>query len=221
MHAGHQQTAAFVPGMGKTWLLPFYDTLTRIMGVTGLHRRLVGQAAPQSGDRVLEIGCGTGNLTVLVARLHPDTEVVGLDPDEAALRRAQRKSSRRGLVTTWDRGFAQDLPYPDGSFDLVLSSLMLHHLDDEQQQQALREVRRVLVPGGTLHLMDFGGAEVEADGLLARVTHRHPRLEGNFGDGILSRLAEAGLVEPTEVSHVVRRVMGRIAFYRAAAPIAG
>jgi ubiquinone/menaquinone biosynthesis C-methylase UbiE len=82
--------------------------------------------------------------------------VVGLDPDPKALAIAKRKAQRAGLAIQLDQGFSDGLPYPDASFDRVFSSLMFHHLKAEEKAATLREVRRVLRPGGSLHLLDFG-----------------------------------------------------------------
>lgn len=216
MHgARHGSTEAFSPAMGHDWLLPLYDPLTRLLGVTRLHRRLIEQADVQPGHRVLEIGCGTGNLAVAVKLAQRDAEVVGLDPDPKALDRARRKVERRGLSVQWDRGSAADLPYADASFDRVLSSLMLHHLGQDEKAQALREASRVLTAGGELHLLDVGGATVAEDGFVARRLHHKPRLADNDGDRIPALMADAGFDAPTEVGHVVGRVMGRVAYYRA------
>src|SRR3954451_2284585 len=119
----------FLPGMGRDWLLPLYDPFTRLIGVEAAHRKLADQAEVASADRVLEIGCGTGNLALLVKRMRPQLEVAGLDPDPKALARAERKARRAGLALALDRGFADELPYPDARFDRVLSSLMFHHLE--------------------------------------------------------------------------------------------
>src|SRR4051812_13799571 len=95
--ASHQPVAhvdaagrRFLPGMGRDWLLPLYDPFTRLIGVQAAHRKLVDQAELVSADRVLEIGCGTGNLALLVKRTQPHLDVVGLDPDPKALARAGR-----------------------------------------------------------------------------------------------------------------------------------
>ena len=218
-HAPSHQT--YVPGMGHDWLLPLYDPLTRLMGVTALHDALIDQAGPRPGQRILEIGCGTGNLALRVKARQPDAQVTGLDPDRGALTRARRKATRRGLAVGWDHGFAEQLPYRDGAFDRVLSALMLHHLSAETRIAALREVRRVLVPGGVLHLLDFGGATDPADGVVARMGHRNRMLRDNYGDSIPERMREAGFADAGEVDHRVRRVMGRITYYRAVAPGAG
>ncbi len=215
---GHRKT--YVPGMGHDRLLPLYDPLCRLLGMAKVHRPLVDQAGIRPGQRVLEIGCGTGNLALLVKRLHPDAEVVGLDPDPKALARARRKSERRALNVQLARGFAEQLPYPDGSFDRVLSAFMFHHLGPNEKEATLREVRRVLKPGGSLHLLDFGGAKVSSDGFMARLSHRNELLRDNFGDRIPTLMREAGLTDPTEVDHRVRRVLGRVTYYRAVVPLA-
>ena len=88
---------SYVPAAGHGWALPFYDPLTRLLGVDAARRALVEQAALRPAQRVLDIGCGTGRLIVLVAHLHPDVEVVGLDPDPKALARARRKVERAGV----------------------------------------------------------------------------------------------------------------------------
>src|SRR5204863_7930373 len=100
----HQET--YLPGMGRDWLLPLYDPLTRMLGMAGAHGRLVDQADLRAGQRVLEIGCGTGNLALLAKRRHAGVDVIGLDPDAKALARAARKARRRGLAVQFDRGFA-------------------------------------------------------------------------------------------------------------------
>ena len=67
----------YLPAMGHDRLLPFYDPLQRLLGIESVHRQLVDQARIQPDQRLLEIGCGTGNLAILIKRLHPDAEVVG------------------------------------------------------------------------------------------------------------------------------------------------
>ena len=210
----------FLPAMGKDWLLPLYDPFTRLLGMRRLHAELAQRAGLAPGQRVLEIGCGTGNLALLVKRRQPGAEVVALDPDPAALARAARKTARAGLSVQLDEGFAGSLPYADDSFDRVLSAFMFHHLDDGEKRAALREVGRVLRPDGSLHLLDFGGAVAHEEGRVARLLHHSPRLKDNLGDGIPALMREAGLGDPAESGHRVTRI-GRSTFYRAGAPGAG
>jgi len=206
----------FLPGMGRDWLLPLYDPFTRLIGVESAHRKLADQAELASAERVLEIGCGTGNLLLLVKRTQPRLEVVGLDPDPKALARADRKARRAGLALALDRGFADALPYPDGSFDRVLSSLMFHHLEADMRVASLREVLRVLRPGGSLHLMDFGGDSHHLHGV-ARLARRSRRLEDNWDTRIPALMAQAGFTDATETGQLAKHI-GRLGYYRGTRP---
>ena len=94
---------------------------------------------------------------------------------------------------------------------------MFHHLESDVKRGTLREVLRVLRPGGALYLVDFGGRVTGSDGLMARLQLRSSRLRDNFGDGIPTRLREAGFIDVTELAHRVGRV-GRVTYYRAEAP---
>jgi SAM-dependent methyltransferase len=168
--AAHSDTdRPFVPGLGRAWLTPLYDTVHRLARLNRLHAQMVGLAAPEPGQRVLDVGCATGNLLVALGRRRPDLELVGLDPDRAALTRAARKARRAGVAVRWDRGYADALPLPDGSVDRVFSSLMLHHLDPPAKAAMLAEVRRVLRPDGVLVLADVDGDD-----------HVHGRGHGPF-----------------------------------------
>lgn len=206
----------YLPGMGRDWLLPLYDPFTRLIGVQSAHRKLAEQADLESADRVLEIGCGTANLALLAKRMRPQLEVVGLDPDPKALARAARKARHAGLALQLDRGFADELPYPDDSFDRVLSSLMFHHLDADLRAASLRQVLRVLRPGGSLHLMDFGGDSHHLHGI-ARLARRSPVLKDNWDERIPTLMREAGFAEAAETGHLVKRI-GRLTYYRAIRP---
>ena len=148
----------FLPAAGADWLLPFYDPFTRLLGAASALRRLIAQAELAPGHRVLDLGCGTGALALEAKRAQPGCEIVGLDPDVRALARARAKAGRAGLDIAFEQGFGDALPFADASFDRVLSSFMFHHLPAAQKPAVLRELRRVLRPGGRLHLLDFGGA---------------------------------------------------------------
>jgi ubiquinone/menaquinone biosynthesis C-methylase UbiE len=197
----------YIPGLGKAFLTPFYDVVHRVFGVQALHEEMIALARVEDGQRVLDVGCATGNLLRTLGRRHPRVELTGVDPDPAALARARSKARRAGLDIRLDRGFAQDLPYPDASFDRVFSSLMLHHLDSQAKDALLAEVRRVLRPGGLLVL---------ADATLDEHGHGHGRrrmreqLRDNVGDAVSRRIAAAGFtVEPTHF--MALRLAGKLA----------
>ena len=103
-----------------------YDAAYAAMGVAD-DAPFYLELAKQYGGPVLEIGCGTGNLTILAKKTHPLIDVIGSDPDPLALKRARRKARRLGAIR-FERGYAQRLPYADGEFDRVLSSMMLVNL---------------------------------------------------------------------------------------------
>lgn len=205
----HSPTHDYLPAAGRDAYLPFYDLLTTALGVGKIHSTLIEQARIEPGQRVLEIGCGTGNLTLRVARTHPDVEVIGTDPDPLALARAQRKST----AIRFERAYGQQLPYPDASFDRVLSSLMLHHLDEDTKKATVAEVVRVLRPGGSLHLVDFTGEVHGVHGFLARRMQK----QGHVADGIPQLLSGAGLTS-VDATTQQQRVMGGVAYYRATRP---
>ncbi len=186
----------FVPGFGREWLLPLYDPVTKLLGLGPARRALIAHASLRPWHRVLDIGCGTGTLAVQIKKRQPDVEVVGLDPDAKALVRGSLKAKRAGVPVQFDRGFSDALAYPDGSFDRVFSSFMFHHLELEEKEKTLCEVRRVLKPDGRLLLLDFAGREAGGGGRGARAIHSSHRLAGNGEAIVLALMREAGFAEP-------------------------
>ena len=196
-----------MPAAGYDWLLFLYDPLSRLAGGEAAHRQLVDQADIESHHRILDIGCGTGNLTLLVKRRHPQADVVGLDPDARALARARRKAEREGLALELHPGFSDALPFPDASFDRVVSAFMLHHLSMDEKARTLREARRVLRAGGGLHVLDFA---TSGHGLLAHLFHGHLQDQERIGE----ILREAGFAQSGEVARR-QTLLGRVAYHRA------
>lgn len=208
---------SFVPAAGHDWLLFLYDPLGRLFGSAALHEWILDEARLAPGQRVLDVGCGTGSLAVRTRQRHPGVEVVALDPDPKALAIARRKATRAGVDVRFEEGFGDALPFADGSFDRIFSSLMLHHLPLETKQGMLREVARVLRPGGSFHLADFGHEHGRQDGLLARLLHRGEDLQDQDDDRIAQLLREAGLREVARTGER-RTLFGRVAFHRAVRP---
>ena len=207
----------YLPAAGHDLFLPLYDPFVKLLGGDRARMALVEQAALEPGHRVLDIGCGTGTLAVLIQRLHPEVEVVGLDPDPKALARARRKAEQARVSVRFEQGFSDELPFPATSFDRVFSSFMFHHLEPEDREKTLREAQRVLRPGGSLHLMDFGGRKAGSGSFLMRLFHSSDRLKDNSEDRILALMQAAGFAEQQQVS---RRTLflAPIAYYRADVP---
>lgn len=181
------------------------------------YEEAIRRAGIAAGQRVLDIGCGTGTLAVLIKRLYPDVEVAGLDPDPKALARARRKTGRAHISVRFDQGFSDSLPYPEASFDRVFSSFMFHHLPAAEKEQTLREARRVLKPAGSFHLLDFVGADAARHGFLARVLHSSPRLADNSEARMLALMQHAGFGDPLKVADRTMLHFIRTAYYRASA----
>lgn len=147
----------FIPAMHFHWLTPYYDFLSNLtLPDKDLKQRLIVQADLQSHHRVLDLGCGTGTLTLMVKQRHAEATVIGLDIDPEILQISRRKALEAGLEVDLQEASATRLPYPDGSFDRVLSSFVLHHLTYEDKQRAVAEVFRVLRPSGEFHVLDLG-----------------------------------------------------------------
>jgi ubiquinone/menaquinone biosynthesis C-methylase UbiE len=205
----------FIPAAGSDWLLPFYDLFTKLLGVEASHRRLLEQAAIRPGYRVLEIGCGTGNLAILAKRLNPSADVLGVDPDPKALSRARKKAHRAAFHLEFHQAFSEQLPFPDASFDRVLSAFMLHHIQPVSKLPALREAYRVLKPGGSLQLADFQEGEHPRGGHFAIAPHPHK--ESRFHHMVPHLMQEAGFADAREVAQQAA-IIGRIAYYSAMRP---
>jgi SAM-dependent methyltransferase len=223
----------FLPATGHGVPTSFYDALTRVLGARPVHWQLVAQAGLAPGQTVLEVGTGTGEVLLLAARVAPGATLVGLDPDPSVLAVAGRKAARRGVALRLEHGYADALPQPDGSVDRVLSSFMFHHLPPDEQRAMLAEVRRVLAPGGSLHLVDPDGTDPGIVGRFGRHGrggrgHGHGHGQGHgHGHGsphlvdatdVTTMLREAGF---TRVDAVARRsrALGRVVFHRAELPI--
>ena len=207
----------YLPAAGKDWMLPFYDPFTWLSGSRAIHKKLIHQSAIEAGFQVLEIGCGTGSLIIQAKRMFPGADFMGIDPDPNALAIASRKAQKNNLPLQFDQGYSEDLPYPNASFDRVLSAFMLHHLQPDAKQLAIQEAYRVLKPGGSLHIADFEETHEHGHGggihdLLLRRMHGHHQVSPQRM--ILATMQDADFEESREVARQ-SSIMGRVIFYEA------
>ena len=134
----------------------FHDTFSFRGKFRELRQRTATLACIQPGDAVLDVGCGTGTLAMEVARrVGRAGRVAGVDPGTEQIARARAKAARRNLPIEFQIGVIEQLPFPDQTFDVVFSTLMIHHLPASLKRQGLAEIARVLKPGGRLVIADF------------------------------------------------------------------
>ena len=172
------------------WL---FDTFAMRGQIGQLRRKVVDATGIGAGRRLLDVGCGTGTLAILAARLGgPDARVSGIDPAPRQIARARARARRAGLDIDFREGVIEDLPFADASVDAVTSTLMMHHLPDELQAKGLAEIERVLKPGGRVVIADF-----------TRSDHRHDDSSGGQPEheSLGEAVAAAGLID-LETEHV-------------------
>lgn len=212
----------FVPAAGHRSLTRFYDAVMRWALREGeIKGRLVGQLGLQPGQRVLDLGCGTGTLLAMMKVACPEAEVHGLDADPEVIAIAQAKADRAGLTVEIRQAMASQLPYADGVFDCVVSSLLLHHLARDGKVAALREANRVLRPGGRFLLADWDQPHhwfMKIACLPVRLLDGFRQTADNV-NGLLPELgAQAGFIGWTRSARY-STVLGTLSLFEAAKPV--
>ena len=209
----------YIPAAGRDIFLPCYDLCARLIGGDEKRRVLVDLAELRAEHRVLDVGCGTGTLAIELKCRFPNVDVVAVDPDPKALARANHKAVRAAVEVQFDQGFADSLSYPSASFDRVFSSFMFHHLPKDEKAGSLREIRRVLKPGGYLFLADFDVPESPKMRGLRKLLHSHPHIKDNTEEHIVAIMKQAGFIGAKRIEE--RRMLfgtAHAGYYRASAP---
>ena len=216
--ASSVDTAPYIPALKYGWLTSLYDPLLRwVVPESTFKRHLVEEARIKKGQRILDIGCGTATLTIIIKRTHPESEVIGLDGDQRILEIARGKVAKAVLDVTLNQGMAFDLPFADDSFDHVFSSLLFHHLTRENKIRTLREVFRVLRPQGELHVVDFGKPQNILTYLISLVVRRFEETSDNI-KGLLPEMFRNAGFEQIEETAGYTTIFGGFSLYRAQKP---
>ena len=215
------ESRGYLPALRFRALTGLYDPVVRTTTREGRFKEmLVEQAAVEAGQRVLDLGCGTGTLAIQVKQREPGAEVAGLDADPEMLAQARTKAEEAGVELELTEGFSTELPYEDGSFDRVLSTLFFHHLDPEPKRVTAREIARVLRPGGELHVADWGKPSDPAMAVAIlgiRLLDGFENTAENV-EGKLPAIFEGAGLEQAQQTKSLRTPLGTIALYRARRP---
>jgi ubiquinone/menaquinone biosynthesis C-methylase UbiE len=216
-------TRSYVPALGDHRLSPFYDTTISLMTCERTWRRaFVKQIAPEPRDVILDLGCGTGSLAVLLKQVEPGASIHGVDPDPDILTRAENKARDAGVLVHFAQGFAQDTAAIAGRVrpNKVVSSLVLHQMPLAAKRMAILSAFAGLKSGGELHIADYG---LQASPLM-RFAFRQVQSLDDFGntqpnaDGVLPELMdEAGFADVRE-NVVIPTPTGSISLYSAKRP---
>jgi len=177
-----------------------YDLLTGFL-TFGQAKRLrnltIDQALLKPGEAILDVGCGTGGVTIPAKRrVGINGRAAGIDPSPEMIAVAQKKAQRMGLEIDFRMGVIEALPYPDASFDVVTSSLMMHHLPEHLQVKGLVEIYRVLIPGGRLLIADISSPKASPSQHVLNALAMHQGLKAGVED-LQGTLKEVGFQEVT------------------------
>jgi len=210
----------FTPALGFSRLTPVYDLVIGLLTRERRWRRLlVERIDPLPGEKILDVGCGTGSLAILLKTRQPAAHVAGIDPDETVLAIARRKAAARSAEVFFIEGFlAADILGMTGPFDKIVSSLVFHQVPLEEKARILSLMHDGLVPGGTLHVADYGLQRSTLSRLLFRATVQ--QLDGVAdtqpnADGVLPELMKTvGFADVAEDLSIAT-VTGSISLYSA------
>jgi ubiquinone/menaquinone biosynthesis C-methylase UbiE len=213
--------ARFTPAAGCRWLTPLYDGLVILLTREKAWRdALVAQVAPARDDVIVDLGCGTGSMLIRLAAADSGASLMGVDPDRAILRLAHRKAAAAGVSLQLLDGFGRDVAGLFGGWGVtkILSSLVLHQVPLVEKRATLAAAYDLLLPGGELHIADYGRQAGAVMRLLFRMTVQMVDGVADTGpqaDGILPDLiAEAGFTDIVE-TRAFDTPTGTIRLYRA------
>jgi ubiquinone/menaquinone biosynthesis C-methylase UbiE len=207
--------AAYIPALRFHWLTPLYDPVLRWAFPEEQLKRCVVNMVRPDATNLMDLGCGTGTLALMLHNARPQMQIAALDIDPAVLATAHRKADALGATRiTFTQGSAVQVPFDDSSFDCVVSSLVLHHLTTTNKAAALRECFRVLRPGGQLLLADFAAPRTRYAHVVSALVNHMEEVGDNMRGLLPGLLTDAGFSSVPAVAHF-GSVLGTLSVFSA------
>ena len=216
----------YTPALGIASLTPLYDFAIALLTRENLWREaLVNVINPRSGDRILDVGCGTGTLALRLKASSTDITVIGIDPDPEVLRCAEAKAAAQSLPLEWNEGFlSPEFVESIRPTSKVVSSLVFHQIPETEKRRVLDCIFQSLEPGGHFYIADYGKQR-------SRLMRRLFRLTVQMLDGIedtainaqgrLPELMVGAGFENVEELRTISTLTGSISIYRGQKPMKG
>jgi len=206
----------FIPALGYKWLSGFYDLVFKLMlPENKLRNNLIKELDLKDGENILEFGYGTGQNLIFAYHKNKNIKLTGIDIDPSIRQIAFCKLKKNNIPVSLDLYDGRTFPYSDNSFDKVFSSLVFHHLDTKSKIICLKEINRVLKPGGQLVLGDWGKAKSK---LMRFVYYSVQLLDGfkttedNVNGLIPGFIAKANFISVNETGYI-NTVIGTYSYY--------
>lgn len=212
-----QSQSTYIPALGFHRLTPLYDPLLRLVFP---EQKVKRQIVDRVGDAntLLDLGCGTGTLVLMLQHANPVAQVIGIDVDRSILNTAQSKIQQG--PAPWPalvQGSAISLPFEDSSLECVVTSFVIHHLTTENKLAAFRECFRILRPGCSLLVADIAPPRDTYARVVSLILHLLEDLDDNLHGRLPNLIAQAGFVQVATVAHV-SSIVGSLSVYRAIRP---
>lgn len=212
------KTKNYTPALGYDWLSIWYDLAIKLtMPERKFRNRLIDHLGPEPGEQILEFGSGTGTNLLIAAMRSPDCHYTGLDVDPKIREIAKRKLNKYNLKIPLRLYDGEKLPFESASFDKVYSCLVFHHLDRATKLRSLKEIHRVLKPGGKLIIGDWGKAKSKTMRLAfytVQLLDGFKTTSDNVNGLLPGFVKDAGFIKVEEIGFINTKI-GSFCFYKA------